>query len=132
MVFLTQSIWIRVEEYKNFTWSLTWFLIVYPTLGIYFKNLIIMLNLTNNRINITITVAQLTTVKTALFQQFIFYIHNNPVHHGFVKQMSLYPWSSYEIIISEKLTRLKREEIIGQFGDIENFIVCHNQQHNLN
>ena len=25
-------------------------------------------------------------------QQLIFYIHNNPVHHGFVKQMSLYPW----------------------------------------
>ncbi|MFE3867826.1 transposase [Flavobacterium sp. LS2P90] len=33
------------------------------------------------------------------FQQLIFYIHNNPVHHGFVENMSLYPWSSYETII---------------------------------
>ena len=41
------------------------------------------------------------------FQQLIFYIHNNPVHHGFVKQMNLYPWSSYETIISDKPTRLK-------------------------
>lgn len=66
------------------------------------------------------------------FQQLIFYIHNNPVHHGFVKQMNLYPWSSYETIISDKPTRLKRGEVIGQFGNIENFIVYHNQQHNLN
>lgn len=66
------------------------------------------------------------------FQQLIFYIHNNPVHHGFVKQMSLYPWSSYETIISDKLTRLKRKEVIEQFGDVENFIFYHNQKQNLN
>ncbi|MEO8253544.1 MAG: hypothetical protein ABI554_04080 [Flavobacterium sp.] len=59
------------------------------------------------------------------FQQLIFYIHNNPVQHGFVKQMNLYLWSSYETIISEKPTRLKREEVVGQFGTIENFIVYH-------
>lgn len=66
------------------------------------------------------------------FQQLIFYIHNNPVHHGFVKQASLYPWSSYETVISDKPTRLKREEVIEQFGDVENFIFYHNQQQNLN
>ena len=66
------------------------------------------------------------------FQQLIFYIHNNPVHHGFVKQMSLYPWSSYETIISDKPTKLKRTEVVELFGDIENFIFYHNQQQNLN
>lgn len=65
------------------------------------------------------------------FQQLIFYIHNNPVHHGFVKQMSLYPWTSYETVISDKPTRLKRKEIIELYGDIENFIFYHNQQQNL-
>lgn len=65
------------------------------------------------------------------FQQLVFYIHNNPVHHGFVKQMSLYPWSSYGTIISDKPTRLKREEVIEQFGDVENFVFFHNQQQNL-
>lgn len=29
------------------------------------------------------------------FQNFIYYTHNIPVQHGFVKQMNLYLWSSY-------------------------------------
>jgi hypothetical protein len=66
------------------------------------------------------------------FRLLIFYIHNNPVHHGFVKQISLYPWSSYDSVISKKPTKLKREEVIEQFGDLENFIFYHNQQQNLN
>ncbi|WP_395056802.1 transposase [Flavobacterium sp.] len=66
------------------------------------------------------------------FQQLIFYIHNNPVHHGFVKQMNLYPWSSYETIVSNKPTMLKRNEVVALFGDQENFIYYHNQQQNTN
>ncbi len=63
------------------------------------------------------------------FQQLIFYIHNNPVHHGLVKQMSLYPWSSFESILSNKPTMIKREEVLQLFGDKENFIFYHNNQH---
>jgi len=66
------------------------------------------------------------------FQQLIYYIHNNPVHHGFVKQMSLYPWSSYETIVSDKPTMLKRDEVIKLFGDKENFINYHSSQQNTN
>ncbi|WP_255515580.1 hypothetical protein [Flavobacterium sp. ZT3R18] len=66
------------------------------------------------------------------FQKLIYYIHNNPVHHGFVNQMSLYPWSSYETVISSKPTKLKREEVIEIFGDINNFIQYHEEQQNLN
>lgn len=66
------------------------------------------------------------------FQQLIFYIHNNPVHHGFVKQMSLYPWSSYESIVSEKPTRIKRNDVLRIFGDKENFVYYHNSQQNTN
>lgn len=65
------------------------------------------------------------------FQQLIFYIHNNPVHHGFVKHMNLYPWSSYETVISNKPTKLKREEVIGLFGSIEDYLFYHNQTQNL-
>jgi predicted HAD superfamily phosphohydrolase YqeG len=54
------------------------------------------------------------------------------VHHGFVKQMSLYPWSSYDSVISDKPTKLKRKEVVGFFGDLDNFIFYHNQQQNLN
>jgi putative transposase len=66
------------------------------------------------------------------FQQLIFYIHNNPVHHGFVEKLSLYPWSSYETIILNKPTRLKRNDVITLYGDVENFIFYHNQEQNLN
>ena len=59
------------------------------------------------------------------FQQLIFYIHNNPVHHGFVQQLNLYPWSSYDSIISDKPTMLKRAAVIEFFGDKENFIYFH-------
>jgi putative transposase len=68
----------------------------------------------------------------AYFQKLIYYIHNNPVHHGFVNQMSLYPWSSYETVISSKPTKLKRDEVIEIFGDINNFIQYHEEQQNLN
>lgn len=66
------------------------------------------------------------------FQQLIFYIHNNPVHHGFVEKMSFYPWSSYETILSNKPTRLKRNDVIALYGDAENFIFYHNQEQDLN
>ncbi|MCW2120029.1 hypothetical protein [Flavobacterium sp. 7A] len=66
------------------------------------------------------------------FKQLIFYIHNNPVHHGFVTDMKLYPWSSYGTIISDKSTKLKRNETIEFYGDIENFIFYHNENQNMN
>jgi len=65
------------------------------------------------------------------FQQLVFYIHNNPVHHGLVKQISLYPWSSYETILSTSPTKLMRNEVLEIFGDMENFAYYHNQQQNL-
>jgi REP element-mobilizing transposase RayT len=66
------------------------------------------------------------------FQQLIFYIHNNPVHHGFINKISLYPWSSYKTILSTQPTKLKRLEVIELYEDLENFIFYHQQQHNLN
>jgi REP element-mobilizing transposase RayT len=62
---------------------------------------------------------------TGYFQKLIFYIHNNPVHHGFVKDIKLYPWSSYESVISEKPTLLKRHEVLEVFGSKDDFIYYH-------
>ena len=66
------------------------------------------------------------------FHQLIFYIHNNPVHHGLVKQMSLYPWSSYETMLSEKPTMLQRNKVIDFFFGKENYIYYHANQKNAN
>jgi hypothetical protein len=53
------------------------------------------------------------------FQKLIFYIHNNPVHHGFTKNIIEYPWTSYETIVSTKKTKLQREKVIEIFYDLE-------------
>ncbi|OGS74901.1 MAG: hypothetical protein A3G95_09415 [Flavobacteria bacterium RIFCSPLOWO2_12_FULL_31_7] len=62
----------------------------------------------------------------------IYYIHHNPVHHGFCKSMNLYPWSSYETIVSTKNTKLKRNEVVDMFGNISNFIEYHNSDFSIN
>lgn len=65
------------------------------------------------------------------FQKLIYYIHNNPVHHGFCKNINDYPWSSYGSIISEKPTKIKRKEVIDAFYNLDNFIAYHNQNQDL-
>jgi putative transposase len=65
------------------------------------------------------------------FQKLIFYIHNNPVHHGFVGNMIEYPWSSYLTMITTKPTKVSRSEVLNYYGDLENFIYFHEQKQNL-
>lgn len=64
-------------------------------------------------------------------QNVIYYIHNNPVQHGFVKQMSLYPWSSYDSVVSNKPTKLKRSGVIDLYGTKTDFLDYHNTNQNL-
>lgn len=67
----------------------------------------------------------------AYLQKVIFYIHNNPVHHGFTTNINLYPWSSYETIISDKPTKLKRDDVIEFYQNKDNFMKYHNSEQNL-
>ena len=60
-------------------------------------------------------------------KQLILYVHNNPVHHGFCSHTIEYPWSSYITSISLKQTKLKRDEVVGWFDNVEGFIRSHNQ-----
>lgn len=64
-------------------------------------------------------------------QHLIYYIHNNPVHHGFTKTIMEYPWSSYGSVLSEKPTNLKRYEVIEIFSSKENFIDYHSENQNM-
>jgi len=59
------------------------------------------------------------------FRMLVYYIHNNPVHHGFCEIMSDYPWSSYLSVISVKPTKLHRNKIIGWFNSASEFIEFH-------
>ena len=61
------------------------------------------------------------------FTNLVVYIHNNPVKHGFVEHTIEYPWTSYLSIISKETTKIKREELVGYFDDVENFKYLHNR-----
>jgi putative transposase len=59
------------------------------------------------------------------FRTLIVYIHRNPVKHGFAKCILDYPWSSYHAIVSDKITKPKRDDVLNCFNDIENFKFMH-------
>lgn len=61
------------------------------------------------------------------FTKIIHYIHANPVHHGFCKTIEEWPHSSYNTIISNKNTALKRESVLDWFGGNSDFIQFHQQ-----
>ena len=61
------------------------------------------------------------------FTKIIHYIHANPVHHGFVKTLTDWPWSSYHNILNNKPTFLKADEVISWFATKEEFIKFHQQ-----
>ena len=54
------------------------------------------------------------------------YIHNNPVKHGFVTDISEYPHSSFHSLISSLPSKLAREETLAWFGK-NNFIKLHSE-----
>ena len=58
-------------------------------------------------------------------KRIIIYIHQNPVNHGFSEHVNKWKYSSYNSIISNKSTNLKRDDVISLFEDIDNFIYCH-------
>ena len=58
------------------------------------------------------------------FTQLIFYIHNNPVHHGFTKDLADWKFSSYWAFLLNKETKLQKEQVLEWFGgqnDYKNF-----------
>ena len=65
------------------------------------------------------------------FKQLVFYIHNNPVHHGFCKSMTDYPWSSYLSIISVNSSKTQSDKVIGWFNSKTEFIEFHHKRQNM-
>jgi REP element-mobilizing transposase RayT len=63
------------------------------------------------------------------FRNMVFYIHNNPVKHGFVEDMVEYPWSSYLTMVSVKPTKIERESVLGWFDSKNNFKLFHQEKH---
>lgn len=58
----------------------------------------------------------------------IFYIHHNPVHHGFTTTLVAWPYSSYPALISGKPSNLQSKAVYDWFGGKEQFRIFHNQE----
>jgi putative transposase len=61
------------------------------------------------------------------FTQAIVYIHANAQKHKLIKDFVLHKWCSYHTMISDKPTRLLRNEIIEWFDGREQFIKVHRE-----
>ncbi|NOX85617.1 MAG: transposase [Chlorobi bacterium] len=55
------------------------------------------------------------------------YIHRNPIHHGLVKELYEWRYSTYQTFLSKKLTRIDREEVLSFFGSLEEFVRFHEE-----
>jgi REP element-mobilizing transposase RayT len=61
------------------------------------------------------------------FTELIVYIHNNPVHHGFVKNLLDWPHSSIHAYIWDKPSKLNRQHLLDWVGDKQQLLLLHNQ-----
>ncbi|HEY0045167.1 MAG TPA: hypothetical protein VGB44_00480 [Flavobacterium sp.] len=64
-------------------------------------------------------------------EKLIFYIHNNPISHGFVTEIDDYPWSSYGNIFLEVPHIVECRGSIEKFGSTESFVSYHKSMQNL-
>lgn len=61
------------------------------------------------------------------FATLIVYIHQNPQRHGLINDFREWPYSSYQAILSERPTHVKREEILERFMSGAKFAAMHSQ-----
>lgn len=64
-------------------------------------------------------------------KQVLYYIHHNPLHHGFTTNYNDYPWTSYQIYAEYRLTFIDKKTVLEWFSDLENLIFFHQEEHNL-
>jgi len=59
------------------------------------------------------------------FANLAHYIHFNPQKHGLVDDFRAYPYSSYNVLLTDKPTRLQREHVLNWFDGQELFKTFH-------
>lgn len=63
--------------------------------------------------------------KDSYLQELACYINTNAQKHKLVENFREWKWSSYHNIISNKNTKLLKDELIAYFDNVDNFIFCH-------
>jgi len=67
----------------------------------------------------------------AYFKRCLIYVHQNPVKHGFVERLSDYRYTSFNTILSEKATLLKKQKVLSLFENLTDFHLAHAELVNL-
>ncbi|NCU02590.1 MAG: transposase [Chitinophagaceae bacterium] len=61
------------------------------------------------------------------FRQTVFYVHKNAVHHGLVKKISDWPYSSYHSILQSHTAFLNVKNVLDMFDGLPGFVAFHAQ-----
>ena len=61
------------------------------------------------------------------FCKMVHYIHANPIHHGFARDIRDWKFSSFRSVLSEKDTALDRDYVLAVFGGKNPFLKYHDQ-----
>lgn len=59
------------------------------------------------------------------YSRVILYIHANPIHHGFVKELTDWAWSSYTVILTRQNHLVQSQEVLEWFGGLDQYILFH-------
>jgi putative transposase len=61
----------------------------------------------------------------------VYYIHTNPLKHGFTDDFTLYQHSSYRLFLNDEPTFIQRKTVFAWFGGKEPFLMYHGQKHDF-
>ena len=67
--------------------------------------------------------------KDEYFTQLVYYIHANPQLHSLIHDFRDWEWSSYNRILMNNPSRLKKKEVLDWFGGSERYIQFHKEHH---
>lgn len=59
------------------------------------------------------------------FKNCLIYVHQNPIKHGFVEHLSDYRYTSFNSILSETVTHLKKDKVMSLFDNRAHFELSH-------
>ena len=64
--------------------------------------------------------------------QLVYYIHTNPQYHKLTNDFRSWNWSSYNKILNDKQSKLKKKEVLQWFGNKEMYLLYHSGMKNVN
>jgi putative transposase len=59
------------------------------------------------------------------FTKLIHYIHYNPIHHGFCKDLHSWQYTSFHLFLDNRVTKLEREYVLEWFGGQKEYTEFH-------